>query len=93
MSVRTPVDREGSFLLQVGRQILRIVVVTPSDVFVTPIPSQAGTGWIIMQNKGQVDVVHHLRESALSRAREVAAALRGRVFVFEDERLKEDDSR
>ena len=28
--------------------------------------------WIIMQNKGQVDVVHQTRESALARAREVA---------------------
>ena len=71
-SVADPVERQDSFLLQVGRQILRIVVVTPGDVFVTPIPSQAGEGWIIMQNKGQVDVVHHSRESALARAREVA---------------------
>ena len=92
-SVRSPVERQDSFLLQVGRQILRIVVVTPSDVFVTPIPIQAGEGWIIMQNKGQVDVVHHSRESALARAREVAAASRGRVFVFEDERLKEETQR
>jgi hypothetical protein len=92
MSVRSQVEREGSFLLQVGRQILRIVVVTPSDVFVTPIPIQTGTAWIIMQNKGQVDVVHQSREGALGRAREVAWASRGRVFVFEDERLKEDGS-
>jgi tyrosyl-tRNA synthetase len=96
MTVRSPVEREGSFLLQVGRQILRIVVVTPRDVFVTPIPSQAGDGWIIMQNKGQVDVVHQSRESALARAHEVASASsasRGRVFVFEDERLQEDPPR
>ena len=86
-AVRTPVERQDKFLLQVGRQILRIVVVTPSDVFVTPIPSQAGDAWIIMQNKGQVDVVHQTRESALARAREVASASRGRVFMFEDERL------
>ena len=89
-SVRTPVDRDGSFLLQVGRQILRIVVVTPADVFVTTIPSQAGEAWLIMQNKGQVDVVHPARESALARAREVATASRGRVFVFHDDRLMED---
>ena len=69
---------------------LRIVVVTARDVFVTMIPSQAGDGWIIMQNKGQVDVVHSTRESALARAREVAQAARGRVFVFQDERLGED---
>jgi ribosomal protein S4 len=89
-SVRTAVDRADSFLLQVGRQILRIVVVTPNDVFVTTIPSQAGEAWIIMQNKGQVDVVHQTRESAVARAHEVASASRGRVFVFEDERLTED---
>ena len=81
---------KGSFLLQVGRQIVRIVVVTPSDVLVTIIPSQDGEAWIIMQNKGQVDVVHPTRESALARAHEVAAASRGRVFVFHDERLRED---
>jgi tyrosyl-tRNA synthetase len=89
-SVRTPVDREGSFLLQVGRQLLRIVVVTPADVLVTMIPSQAGSSWIIMLNKGQVDVAHPTLDEALARAREVAATWRGRVFVFEDERLKED---
>ena len=89
-AVRTPVDRSDSFLLQVGRQMLRIVVVTAGDVFVTVIPSAAGDGWIIMQNKGQVDVVHQTRESALARAREVAAAARGRVFLFHDERLVED---
>ena len=89
-AVRTPVDRADSFLLQVGRQMLRIVVVTPGDVFVTTIPSHDGDGWIIMQNKGQVDVVHQTRESALARAREVAAAARGRVFVFHDERLVEE---
>ena len=37
-AVRTPVDRDGTFLLQVGRQMLRIVVLTPSDVLVTTIP-------------------------------------------------------
>ena len=89
-AVRTAVDRHDNFLLQVGRQILRIVVVTPADVFVTTIPSQAGDAWIIMQNKGQVDVVHQTRETALARAREVASASRGRVFTFVDERLIED---
>jgi hypothetical protein len=88
--VRTPVDREGSFLLQVGRQVLRIGVVQPADVLVTTIPSRSGEAWIIMQNKGKVDVPHSTRESALARAREVAAALHGRVFVLEDERLTED---
>ena len=86
-AVRTSVDREGTFLLQVGRQMFRIVVVTAGDVFVTTIPSQAGDGWIIMQNKGQVDIVHSSRESAIARAREVAQAARGRLFVFENERL------
>jgi tyrosyl-tRNA synthetase len=89
-AVRTPVDREGSFLLQVGRQVLRIGVVQAADVLVTTIPSRSGEAWIIMQNKGKVDVPHSTRESALARAREVAAALHGRVFVLEDERLTED---
>jgi hypothetical protein len=40
-----------------------------------------------------VDVVHQTRESALARAHEVALASRGRVFVFQDERLTEDTSR
>jgi tyrosyl-tRNA synthetase len=89
-SVRTAVDRDGTFLLQVGRHMMRIVVVTAGDVFVTTIPSEAGESWIIMQNKGQVDVVHATRESAISRAREVASASRSRVFVFHDERLTEE---
>jgi tyrosyl-tRNA synthetase len=88
-AVRTAVDRDDTFLLQVGRQMLRIVVLTPADLMVTTIPSEAGEAWIIMQNKGQVDVHHATRERALSRAREVAAALRGRVFLFENERLAE----
>ena len=62
-TVRTPIDRDGTFLLQVGRHIFRIVVVTASDVFVTAIPSAAGESWIIMQNKRQVDVVHATREA------------------------------
>jgi tyrosyl-tRNA synthetase len=89
-AVRTPVDRTDTFLLQVGRHMLRIIVVTMADVIVTTIPSDGGESWIIMQNKGQVDVAHATRASALSRAREVAAASRGRVFVFHDERLTEE---
>ncbi|HEY7499097.1 MAG TPA: tyrosine--tRNA ligase [Vicinamibacterales bacterium] len=89
-SVRTPVDRDDAFLLQVGRQVVRISVLRSSDVLVTTIPSESGDAWILMQNKGQVDVPHAARESALGRAREVAAALHGRVFVFEHDRLSED---
>ena len=66
-----------------------IVVMTPADLMVTTIPTESGEAWIIMQNKGQVDVSHATRERALSRAHEVAAALRGRVFLFENERLTE----
>jgi tyrosyl-tRNA synthetase len=89
-SVRTPVDRDGSFLLQVGRQIVRVQVLQPRDVLVTAFPGESGESWIIMQNKGQVDVAHATREAALARAREVAAALRGKVFVSEGDRLRED---
>jgi len=88
-TVRTPIDREDSFLLQVGRQMFRIVVLTPADVLVTTMPAEGGDGWIIMQNRGKVDVVHPTRESALSRAREVAAVSRGRVLTMENERVTE----
>jgi tyrosyl-tRNA synthetase len=90
---RTSVDRRDPFLLQVGRQIYRIVVLTTADVMVTSMPGQGGgEAWILMQNKGQVDVAHTTRESALARAREVALALRGRVFVFLNDRLTEDSA-
>jgi len=89
-SVRTPVNRDDSFLLQVGRQVMRIVVLQPQDVMVTTIPGMAGEAWIIMQNKGQVDVPHGTRAGALARAHEVAAALRSRVFVLEGEKITED---
>ena len=88
-AVRTIVDREGTFLLQVGRQMFhrrrhRERCVCHDD------PKPVGRGWIIMQNKGQVDIVHSSRESAIARAREVAQASRSRLFVFENERLVED---
>jgi tyrosyl-tRNA synthetase len=89
-TVRTAVDRDGTFLLQVGRQLLRIVVLGPADVMVTTMPSETGEAWIIMQNRGQVDVPHAERAQALARAREVATALRGRVFVFERDKLTPD---
>jgi tyrosyl-tRNA synthetase len=91
-AVRTPVDRTDAFLLQVGRQIVRVVVLQPADVLVTTMPRQSGEAWIIMQNKGRVDVEHATRDSALARAREVAAAHRSRVFVFERDRLRADDT-
>jgi tyrosyl-tRNA synthetase len=84
---RAPVERTAPFVLQVGRHAYRIVVLDRTDVMVTTMPSQNGTAWILMQNKGQVDVAHPTRESALARAREVATALRSRVFVFEAERV------
>ena len=89
-SVRTPVDRLDSFQLQVGRQIMRIVVLSADDVLVKTIPGQSGDAWIIMQNKGQVDVTHTSEGSALARAHEVAGAVHSRVFVFQNERLRED---
>ena len=81
--VRTAVDRQESFLLQVGRRVCRIMVISPRDLIVSTIPVASGEddAWIIMQNKGQVDVTHATRERALNRAREAAQALRARVFV------------
>ncbi len=90
--MRTPVDREDGFLLQVGRQVMRVSVIQAADILVTTIPSEAGESWILMQNRGQVDVQHATLEGALRRAREVAAPVRGRVFVFENERLREDSA-
>jgi tyrosyl-tRNA synthetase len=89
-TVRTAIDRDDSFLLQVGRHIQRIIVLQPSDVMVTTMPTESGEVWILMQKKGQVDVPHATEESALARAHEVAASLRGRVFVFLNDRLSED---
>jgi tyrosyl-tRNA synthetase len=86
---RTAVERREPFLLQVGRQIYRIVVLTTVDVLVTSMPGHSGEAWILMQNKGQVDVPHTTRESAIARAREVALALHGRVYLFEDDRVAE----
>jgi tyrosyl-tRNA synthetase len=91
--VRTVVDKPSPFLLQVGRRVCRIIVINPLDLVVSTIPVASGEedAWIIMQNKGQVDVTHATREGALTRAREVAQALRARVFVMEGDRLTEVD--
>ena len=92
-AVRTPIDRREPFVLQVGRRVCRIIVLAPQDLVVSSIPGLTGSeAWIIMQNKGQVDVAHASRDSALSRAREVALALHGRVFIAEGERVMEDQS-
>jgi tyrosyl-tRNA synthetase len=91
--VRTPIEARAPFVLQVGRQQLRIVVLTASDFLVTSLPGrEVGTdSWIILQNKGQVDTPHPTRESALARAREAAAAVHSGVFVFENDRVLADD--
>ena len=78
-------------MLQVGRRVCRVVVVEPIDLIVSAIPGISGSEtWLIMQNKGQVDVPHANRETALARAREVALASHGRVFIVEGERVTED---
>jgi hypothetical protein len=88
---RSPIARLEPFMLQVGRRIARIVVIEPPDLLVSPIPGSTGEdAWLILQNKGQVDVPHPTRESAIARARKVAQASRGRVFIFESERVIED---
>jgi tyrosyl-tRNA synthetase len=88
---RAPVDRRDAFLLQVGRRVVRIVVLDARDLLVSPIPgAMDADAWIIMQNKGQVDVTHPTQESALARAREVAQASHGRVFVLDGDRVLED---
>jgi tyrosyl-tRNA synthetase len=90
-TVRTPLERREPFVLQVGRRVCRVVVLRPEDLIVSAIPGMTGSeAWLIMQNKGQVDVAHATRESALTRAREVAHASHGRVFVIEGERVMDD---
>ncbi len=90
-TARTPVERRDPFVLQVGRRVCRIIIVEPQDLMVSAIPGVSGSeAWIIMQNKGQVDVAHASRDSALTRAREVALALHSRVFILEGDRVMED---
>ena len=90
-AVRTSIDRRAPFVLQVGRRVCRIIVLDPQDLVVSSIPGLTGSeAWVIMQNKGQVDVAHSSRDSALARAREVAQAVHGRVFIAEGERVVED---
>jgi tyrosyl-tRNA synthetase len=86
---RAVVERTDPFVLQVGRQVVRVVVLAASDVVVTTLPSaEAGReSWILMQNKGQVDVAHATREAAEARAQEVVAASHGRVFVVTGDRV------
>jgi tyrosyl-tRNA synthetase len=92
-SPRSPVERREPFTLQVGRRVARIVVLDPRDLLVSAIPgAMDAEAWIIMQNKGQVDVPHPTRESALARAREVAQASHSRVFVIEGEHITEDQA-
>jgi tyrosyl-tRNA synthetase len=92
-AVRTAIDRRDPFVLQVGRRVCRIIVLDQQDLVVSSIPGLTGSEtWIIMQNKGQVDVTHSSRDTALARAREVAQALHGRVFIAEGERVVEDQS-
>ncbi len=88
-STRAPVDRLEPFILQVGRRMARIVVVTPTDLVVSAIPGEADETWLIMQNKGNVDVPHASRESAVARARDIAQALLARVFVMDGDRMVE----
>jgi hypothetical protein len=92
-AVRTAIPRREPFVLQVGRRVCRIIVLDPQDLVVSSIPGLTGSeAWIIMQNKGQVDVAHSSRDTALTRAREVARAVHGRVFIAEGERVVEDQS-
>jgi tyrosyl-tRNA synthetase len=88
-SARVPVERSGPFVLQVGRRMARVVVLTAADLVVSAIPGEADETWLIMQNKGNVDVPHASRESAVARARDIAQALRSRVFVLEGDRMVE----
>jgi tyrosyl-tRNA synthetase len=86
---RTAVDRDGAFVLQLGRQMARVHVIEPADVLVTAVPSESGEAWLLMRNRGQVDAPASSRAAAVARAHEMAAALRGRVFVLEHGRVEQ----
>jgi tyrosyl-tRNA synthetase len=87
---RTAVDRTGPFLLQVGRQLCRVVVLETSDVLLTSVVApDGGQAWMLMQNKGQVDALHGDRQRAMARARAVAEASKGRVFEYGNGRVSE----
>jgi tyrosyl-tRNA synthetase len=93
MQPRTAVDRSGPFLLQVGRQLCRIVVLEPNDVLLSSVPApDGGQSWMLMQNKGQVDVLHATREGALTRGRAVAEVSKGRLFEYGDGRISEQNA-
>jgi hypothetical protein len=77
---RAPVDRDEPFVLQVGRQMCRIVVLEPADVLLSPVPSPQGEAWMLMQDKRQVDVLHATR----------ADASKGRLFALENGRVLEE---
>jgi tyrosyl-tRNA synthetase len=90
MQPRTAIDRPGPFVLQVGRQLCRVVVLESTDVLLTSVPAPEGEqAWMLMQNKGQVDVLHPTRQAALTRARAVAEASKGRVFEYGNARVSE----
>jgi len=86
---RTAVERQEPFVLQVGRQICRVVVLDSADVMVTPLPGAdpGSESWILMQNRGQVDVAHESLERATTRAKEIAQLSHGRVFVYQRQQL------
>ena len=91
LQARAIVERREPFLLQVGRHVCRIVVLQPSDVLVGPVPSpDGGEAWMLLQNKGQVDVLHPTRDRALERAREVALLSKGRVYEYAADRVVPD---
>src|SRR5262249_8645636 len=93
LQLRGTVDRREPFVLQVGRQLCRVVVLDPNDVMVTTLPGADpdSESWILMQNRGQVDVAHPTLERATTRAKEIAVVSRGRVFVYEHHRLRQEE--
>ena len=84
---RSPVDRPGPFVLQVGRQVCRVIVLEPTDVVLSSVPSPAGEAWMLMQNKRQVDVLHATRAGAAARGQAVAEASKGRLYAFENDHV------
>ena len=79
---RTPVDAAAPFLLQVGRQACRVVVLQATDVLVSGGGSEDADSWRVVQNGVPLEEGHSSRAEAVTRARALADAAGGRVFVY-----------
>jgi tyrosyl-tRNA synthetase len=87
---RTPLDRRGSFLLQVGRNACRVVMLDPADVLLTGSDGPEGGCWRLAREGVQLEGSYASRDEALARARDLARQGPGRVLVHAGSRVTEE---